>query len=168
MRIFRTLWLLGLLALAGGTAFGQKVTSSYDRDYALTRLGIYEFAVQERGASDPLAADTLMEQKVRDALEDALQRKGYHPASEGVPPNFLVSFHTAARDKTDERGPGRSYVQGTLIVDFFDAETGKLVWRGIATGMVGAEAVDLRLAEEQAERAAESLVEQFGRDLLGP
>ncbi|HEV3469668.1 MAG TPA: DUF4136 domain-containing protein [Pyrinomonadaceae bacterium] len=167
MRIFRTLWVLGLMLAAGGTAFGQKVTSSYDRDYGLSRLGIYEFAAHERVASDPLAADTLMEQKVKDALEDALQRKGYHPSSEGVPPHFLVSFHAAARDKTDERGLGRSYVQGTLIVDFLDAETGRLVWRGIATGMVGAEAVDLRLAEEQVERAAELLMEQFGRDLLG-
>lgn len=167
MRMFRTLLFMGLWVLAGGTAFGQTVTSTYDKDYGLYRLGTYGFKAQVRVGSDPLAADTVMEKKVREALDDALQLKGHYPPSDGVRPTFLVSFHVATRDKTREDGPGGDYVQGTLTVDFYDAETGNLIWRGIASGAVGAAAVDLKLAEERAERAAEMLLEQFGRDLLG-
>ena len=167
MRMFRTLLFVGLWVLAGGAAFGQTVTSTYDEDYGLYRLGTYGFKVQVRSSSDPLAADTVMEKKVREALDDALQLKGYYPPSDGVRPTFLVSFHATTRDKTREGGPGADYVQGTLTVDFYDAETGNLIWRGIASGAVGAAAVDLKLAEERAKRAAEMLLEQFGRDLLG-
>jgi hypothetical protein len=167
MKIFRTLWILGLTFLAGGAAFGQTITSTYDEDYGLARLMTYGFKTQERVGSDPLATDTVMAGKVREALDDALQSKGYNPPGDGVRPTFFVAFHAAVRDTADERGPGPNYIRGTLIVDFHDAETGKLVWRGIATGAVGAEAVDLKLAEEKIKRAAELLLEQFGRDLLG-
>lgn len=167
MRVWRTLWVWWLIVMCGGVAAGQTVTSTFDEDFGLYRLGTYGFKLQVRGASDPLATDTVMEKKVREALDDALQGKGFYPPSEGSRPSFLVSFHTATKDVSDEGGPGRDYVQGTLTVDFYDAETGRLVWRGIASGAVGLRAVDLKLAEERIKRAAELLLEQFGRDLLG-
>ena len=167
MITFRTLWVLGLLAAFGGAASGQTVTSTYDKDYGLSRLRTYEFKVEEREKSDPLATDTVTEKKLKDALDDELQNHGYHPAAGGASPDFLVAFHVQTRDKTYGPGSDRNYVQGILIVDFYDAQTKRLVWRGVATGVVGAEAVDLKLAEEKAKDAARLLLEQFGRDLPG-
>jgi hypothetical protein len=158
---------MNLMIVLGGTAFGQAITSTYDKDYGLAKLRTYEFKVEEREKSDPLSADTLMEQKIKDALDEELQNKGYQPSSVGAAPDFLLAFHVQTKDRTDERGPDRNYVQGTLIVDFHDAETKRLVWRGVATGVVGADAVDLKLVEEKLKAAAKLLLEQFGKDLSG-
>lgn len=166
MNIIRTIYIFGLLALAGGMVSGQTVTSTYDEDYRLSRLNTYTFDPEKRSISDPLAADTLTEKKIKDALDDEMQSNGLHPPADGVSPDFLVAFHVAIRDKASEPG-GKDYVQGSLIVDFYDAETRKLVWRGIATGMAGREAVDLKLVEGQVEKAAKSLLEQFGKDRIG-
>ena len=167
MRKFRALWALGLTLLFGVATSGQTVTSTYDKDYGLSRLDTYEFAAQERDKSDPLATNTLTEKKIKDALDEELQNSGHRPPPHGAAPSFLVSFHVKAEDKTDESGGAANYTQGTLIVDFLDAATKKLVWRGVASGVVGRASVDLRLAEEVAKSAAKSLMEQFGRDQLG-
>ena len=167
MKMFRVLWVLCLTLMFVGVASGQTVTSTYDKDYGLSRLGTYEFTAEERDKSDPLAADTLTEKKIKDALEDELQNTGHHPTTYGATPSFLVSFHVLIKDKRDERGRDDNYVQGILIVDFYDAGTKKLVWRGVATGVVGREAVDLKLAEDRVQTAAKLLLEQFGQDLLG-
>lgn len=167
MRKFRALLLLGLTLAFGAAAAGQTVTSTYDKDYGLSKLDTYEFAAQEREKSDPLATNTLTEGKIRDALDEELQNGGHHAPPAGAPPSFLVSFHVRAEEKTEEYGGKTGYVQGTLIVDFHDAATKRLVWRGVATGVVGRSSVDLRLAEEAAKGAAKLLLEQFGRDMLG-
>lgn len=167
MRKFRALWVLGLTLLFGVAASGQTVTSTYDKDYGLSRLDTYEFAAGERDKSDPLATNTLTERKIKDALDEELQNSGHHPPPHGGAPSFIVSFHVKAEDRTDESGGGPNYMQGTLIVDFHDAATKRLVWRGVASGVVGRASVDLRLAEEVVKSAAKSLLEQFGRDQLG-
>ncbi|MBV9929080.1 MAG: DUF4136 domain-containing protein [Acidobacteria bacterium] len=168
MRRLRTLFLSAALALlCAGAAAGQTVTSTYDKDYGLSRLDTYGFSPEEREKSDPLATNTLTEKKIKDALEEELQNCGHHPPPVGAPPSFYVSFHVRAEDKVDESGGATNYTQGTLIVDFHDAATKRLVWRGVAAGVVGRSSVDLRLAEELAKDAAKMLLEQFGRDQLG-
>ena len=167
MRKFRALFLLGLTLAFGGAAAGQTVTSTYDKDYGLSRLDTYEFSSGEREKSDPLATNTLTEGKIKDALAEELQNSGHHPPPQGGAPSFYVSFHVKAEDKVEEYGGKTGYVQGALIVDFHDAATKKLVWRGVVTGVVGRSSVDLRLAEEVAKSGAKLLLEQFGRDQLG-
>ena len=167
MRKFRALCLLGLTLLFGGAAAGQTVTSTYDKDYGLSRLDTYGFSPEERDKSDPLATNTLTAGKIRDALEEELQNSGHHPPPQGGTPSFYVSFHVRAEDRVEEYGGKTAYVQGALIVDFHDAATKRLVWRGVVTGVVGRSSVDLRLAEEAAKSGAKMLLEQFGRDQLG-
>ncbi len=166
MRKFRAFLIFGLMMVFGSLAFGQTVTSIFDKDYGLSRLKTYEFKVEERIAGDVLAIDTVTEQKIKDAFDEELQNNGYHPPSEGTRSDFLISFHVATKDKTDQRGRERNYIQGSLIVDFYDAESKKLVWRGIASGAIGGEAVDLKIAEEKVKEAAKLLIKQFNEDCL--
>jgi hypothetical protein len=167
MKIFRALLFPSLTALLCVAASGQTVTSAFDKEYGLSRLNTYRFVDEQRDKSDPLASDTLSEKKIKDALEDELEDSGRHAPPEGATPDFLVSFHAKTEDKTAERGvSGGGYVRGILVVDFYDAATKRLVWRGIATGPVGREALDLQLAEELVKNAAKMLMEQFGRDVL--
>ncbi len=167
MSIFRALWISSLLFVFGGTAIGQTVTSTYDKDYGLARLRTYEFKAEKRDSSDPLATDTLTENKIKDALGDELLANSYHTPPDGASPDFLISFHVKLKEQIRERGRDVNYIQGILIVDFYDAETKKMVWRGVSTGVVGKDAVDLKLAEEGVKQAAKLLLAQLGKDLLG-
>jgi len=58
-----------------------------------------------------------------------------------------------------------NHIQGRLVVDFIDPETGKLIWRGVATGTVGREMVDFKVAEERIKVAGRLLLDQFRRDI---
>lgn len=164
MNKLRTFFVMGLVVLFGPMAFGQTVTSTFDEDYNLSRLRTFRFKIEERVVSDPLATDTVMEKKIKNAIEDELQTNGYHSPANEVVPDFLVSFHVKTKDKTDQTGRDKNYVQGSLIVDFYDVETNTLVWRGIAVGVVGLEAVDLKLAEERVKIGAQMLVRRFVQD----
>lgn len=175
MNILRALLLTGLM-LSAGIACGQTVRSSYDKDYNLSRLKTYDYKAQERDAADPLATSTLADQQIKDALEDALHANFYQQASSGAP-DFLVAYHVTTKDVTGTRvirrglpGPRatlltENYVQGTLVVDFIDPQTRKLVWRGVASGLVGRETVDPQVAEEKIKAAARLLLNQFHKDL---
>ncbi|MBK8464216.1 MAG: DUF4136 domain-containing protein [Chloracidobacterium sp.] len=165
--INRVFCVLSLVVSFGSVALGQTVTSTYDEDANLSRLRTFVFKEQKRERLDRLATDTLTEKKIKEALSDELEAGGYRPAAEGISPDFLISFLVGTRDKNDERGRDKSYVQGSLIVDFFDAETDGLVWRGIASGIVGQDAVDLKLTEEKVKRAAKLLMELFAKNRAG-
>jgi hypothetical protein len=165
MKIFRALLFLSLTALLCVAASAQTVTSTFDKEYGLSRLNTYRFTDEQRDKSDPLASNTLTAEKIKDALEDELEDSGRHTPPEGGTPDFLVAFHAKTEDRAGDLSTG-GHIRGVLIVDFYDAATKKLVWRGVATGRVGGEAIDLHLAEEEVKRAAKSLLEQFGRDAL--
>jgi hypothetical protein len=178
MKIIRTLLLTSFM-LSASFAFGQSIKSSSDKDYHLASLKTYDYKVEVRDPADPLATDTLTEQKIKEALDDALEANFYHPASEGTP-DFLIAYRVTTRDMTETRrvplrgplGPRaniqiENYVQGTLIVDFIDPQTKKLVWRGVASGTVGRETVDPKVAEEKIKAATRLLLEQFRKDISG-
>jgi len=164
MSIARAFRVFGLTIVFGTVVFAQTVTSTFDKDFGLSGIRTYEFKTEERRPADPLGTDTITEKKIRDALDDELQINGYHPPPEGTQSDFLVSFHIKTEEKSNDIGKPPNYVQGTLIVDFYDAATKKLVWRGIVTGLVGRETVDLKQTEEKAKEAARLLMEQFSRD----
>lgn len=182
MNILRALLLTSMMVSAS-VACGQSIKSSYDKEYNLSRLKTYDYKVEQRDQADPLATDTLTDQTIKDALEDALHAHFYQQASSGAP-DFLVAYHVTAQDVTRGRrtvhrsplgpplGPRtniqpENYVQGTLTVDFIDPETRKLVWRGMASGVVGREVVDPKVAEDKIKAAARLLLDQFHKDLTG-
>jgi hypothetical protein len=178
MNILRALLLMSLM-LSANLAYSQSIKSSYDKDYHLSRLKTYDYKVETRDQTDPLATDTLTDQKIKDALDDALQADFFHQAY-GSAPDFLVAYRVTTKDVTESRrvplrgplGPRgnlqiENYVQGTLVVDFIDAETKKLVWRGVASDIVGREIVDFKVAEEKIKAATKLLVEQFRKDVSG-
>lgn len=158
------LCVLSYAMMFSAIAFGQSVTSTYDEEFSFSRLRTFGFKAEKRELPDRLATDTITEKKIRQALADELGKVGYHQFPEGTSPDFLVSFHVETRDKTHERGRDKSYVQGSLIVDFVDAETKELIWRGIASSLVGDNAVDLKLTENKVKIAAKLLMERFTTD----
>lgn len=95
--------------------------------------------------NDNGAAPTVADQAIKDSLAQNLAQKGLVPATNG-PADFLIAFHTATQQQT-RVSPGSfygyyaygypdvyTYTEGTLIVDFVDARTHKVFWRGTASG----------------------------------
>lgn len=100
-------------------------------------------------------------QEVRATLTRNLEDKGYTPAPPNTTPDFLVAYRTHVQQKTQVESwgyPGpygwgwgwgyggwawggpdvtvRQYTEGTLVVDFVDPATHRVLWRGTATGVV--------------------------------
>ncbi len=93
---------------------------------------------------------SLNEKRIAAAVEQKLAAKGMQSASGA--PDFLVVVHTNVKGKIDVDTYGyrygrygrrfgtyttvREYQQGTMVIDFIDAKTRELFWRGWAKGEV--------------------------------
>jgi hypothetical protein len=151
----RTILVVGLLlGLASPTAlWAQKVKTDFDPAVDFAKFTTYYWA-----KSDPSPND-LMNQRLISAVDHWLTIKGWTRAAQGQAQLAVVPVFTSAEQKSintfyDSFGGGWGYggwggyggmgmgsstttvstfVEGTLIVDLFDASTKKLVWRAIAT-----------------------------------
>ena len=149
---------LGLLA---GCA-GLRVQTDYDENfdfsgrtsYAWLEPPVVEAPLGGAEAPDPFARNSLLDQRVRHAVDRALAAKGYRTSEED--PAFRLQYHVVLRDRTKIRpaagaggyygrryggyygGLGGStsydYQEGTLLIDFIDARTGRIAWRGWSVG----------------------------------
>jgi hypothetical protein len=98
------------------------------------------------GESDP--NNTLVADRINAAIQDELMQKGLKPAAQAQP-DLLVAFTAGNRTRRELDGVWMSYGwyvpagdgndvwidethEGTLVIDFIDANTRKLVWRSVA------------------------------------
>ena len=86
-------------------------------------------------------------------------------------PDVIVATHVTSSEGKElvvnGFGPGpwwgggtaqvETYIEGTLIVDLYDAKTKKMVWRGVATATVSSK------PEKNAEKIDKSLAKMFAR-----
>src|SRR5262249_18700438 len=141
--IFTVVVLVGLLVM------GQEVKTDYNRNYDFSQLHTF---VVKIGTS---WGNQLSEERVKDAVSNALVKRGWSPASDEISADALVLIHGASQTKKSLNtfysggyggygwggwgagGMGTSttteseYQVGTLVVDIFSAKDKKLVFRGI-------------------------------------
>jgi hypothetical protein len=168
MHMLRLVALLGLLAYAGGCTT-IKVASDFDPQANFSSLHSYAFhAAPASDMSDPRVDNSLLDERIRAALDTELSAKGFQKLSGGSP-DFLVSFHVGVQSKLDVTTLNRSYPyyggyygawggyqetmvreyeQGTLMIDVIDPATGNLIWRGSAQSEVR----DLKTPEARTKR----------------
>jgi hypothetical protein len=160
--------MLGLLAVS---AAAQSVQSDFDRSFRFSELKTFSFAVQKRGATDPLAGDTLNDGRIRNGLESQLTANGFRMESEK--PDFVIAYYVTTKNKLNVQdfgyGPPRwfgsrdirvnQYSEGTLMVDFIDVKSNQVIWRGRAVGTLEMKGVDKKIS-----KSVEKLVKQFVKD----
>jgi hypothetical protein len=174
--------LLGMgLVLTTLAACDPAVKTDYDPSFDFQSLKTFTFKPQNRKPADPLAANTLVSDRIRQALESQLTAAGYQYQTKAEP-DFLVAYHFRTKQQTDIEdldygmpyrwrwgfGPDllvRHYTVGTLIVDLIDPKTRKLIWRGsvsndLATGPQG--------SEKQINDGAQALISRFLKDTSRP
>ncbi len=172
MKAMRIVSILGLLlGLLVGSAAAQSVQSDFDRTFQFSNLKTFSFAVQRRGATDPLSADTLNDGRIRTGLESQLIANGFHMETDKA--DFVIAYYVKTKNKLSVQdygyGPPRWFggrdirvnqdTEGTLMVDFIDARTNQVVWRGRAVGTL-----DMKGVEKKISKSTEKLVKQFVKD----
>ena len=172
MKAMRVVNILGLvLGLLVGSAAAQSVQSDFDRTFQFSNLKTFSFAVQRRGATDPLAADSLNDGRIRTGLESQLIANGFRMETDKA--DFVIAYYVTTKNKLSVQdfgyGPPRWFggrdirvnqdTEGTLMVDFIDARTNQVVWRGRAIGTLDMKGVDKKIS-----KSTEKLVKQFVKD----
>ena len=116
----------------------------------------------------------LVVRRIKDAMTRQLEAKGILLVSQNA--NFLIAMHGATKEKLEIQDWGYSsrraaywgqrdvsvqqYTEGTLIVDFVDAQSKQMFWRGVATGAVDPNATPEKREKRMNEGVAK-LLEKF-------
>ncbi len=174
MKAIRVTSVLGMLfGLLVVSAAAQTVQTDYDKSFRFSNLKTFSFVAQRRGATDPLASDSLNNGRIRTGLESQLIGNGFRMETEK--PDFVIAYYVTTKNKLNVQdygyGPPRwfgsrnisvnQYSEGTLMVDFIDTNTNQVIWRGRATGTLEMKGVDKKIS-----KSVEKLVKQFMKDTL--
>jgi hypothetical protein len=133
------------LVLMGAVAYAQRVNTDFDPAAPFATYRIYTWT------SGTPAPDAFIQEQIRVAVDEKLVAKGMMQSA--VKPNLVVATHVVTHERKKIvaagfgfgpwgwgwGGPGAmiyTYLQGTLIIDLYDAKTRKMVWRGVATDTV--------------------------------
>jgi hypothetical protein len=132
---------LGIVLLAATSAFAQQVKTDYDRSADFSQYKTYSW--EKVQTQDPLWVE-----RIKEAVNSALAAKGWTQVPSGGNVAVVAIEMTRNQQTLDTfyNGFGRgwrwgggfgdatttveNYKVGTLVVDLFDANSKKLVWRG--------------------------------------
>ena len=151
----------------------HKVTVDYDDQADFTRITTYAWQV---GTPIP---NQLMDQRVIAAVDYQLSRKGYQKVESN--PDVYVTYHAATKEgqtvTTSSFGYGggrgwrrygggigtstsrvHTHVQGTLIVDIWNAREKALMWRGTSTDTLSDKPEE---SEKRINKSAEKMFKNF-------
>lgn len=133
------------------TFLGVRVGQDYESQTDFSRYKSFGWApsLQEKPEASSWGSP-FVTKRIHAAVESFLTQNGYAESSDGKP-DFLIDIHLAVEkmievDQSVDRWPGRRYLggsafetdiveydEGTLIIDFLDAGTQRLFWRGTGT-----------------------------------
>jgi hypothetical protein len=133
------------LMLLGTCAAAQEITNDYSKaDF--THFKTYAWA------SGHGVADELLNQSIVNSIDAQLSAKRLTKVSPGQHPDVLVSydvvfdrdirgigFRDSLRNLRSRNG-SKDVLMGMLVVNFVESDTGAMVWRGMASGDVDANA----------------------------
>jgi hypothetical protein len=137
-----------VVMLASGCS-GVRVATDYDRSVDLHALKTYAWATPRRQPTgDPRLDNPLLEARIERAIESAMNTQGLRPADPGDA-DFLVAYHVVIDQRSDvtevptgfgyrgfwggfygSRVQVDQYEVGTLLIDFIERASDRLVWRG--------------------------------------
>jgi hypothetical protein len=152
-------------------ALAADIKSDYDRSADLSQLKTFRFLSQTpRAANDPLAHNELVDKRLRSAIQQNLESLGL--AQNAGAADFAITYRAVIQKQlriTASGGPYRfaggtawadDVYEGTVIVDFTDAKTGGLVWRGYVTTTLGRP----DKSEEKINKDIKKLIARFAKD----
>ena len=147
IKMFFVLFFIGFTVSCSTT---YNVKYDYDQQTNFSDLNTFDWMHVPEKAS----IDSLVIQRVKNAVNAELKAKGLMMTSNN--PDFLIAEHLGTEDKVQVTdwgygyghrgyggggwGPGGvstyQYEEGSLILDFVDAKSKKLIWRGVVKAEV--------------------------------
>jgi len=151
------------------------VQHDYDQDVNFTELKTYNWLPVPEQAG----IDSLVVQRVKDAVNGQLKAKGLLMTTKN--PDFFIATHLGKKDKvqtTDwgytykttegyKGGQGATgivskyeYQEGSLILDFVDAKSNNMIWRGSAKAEVQ-NVKTAKKSEKVINKAVKAILKKF-------
>lgn len=171
----------GALALSAAAltacAATMRVSSYAERAADFRHYRTYAFEPTEPvSTGDPrLDSNPFFYQRVQGAVEKQLAATGYEKAGSGTP-DLLIHFHASITQEIDTTEIDRKYGYctssecrpfvydaGTLLLDFVDARTNKLVWRGWAEGSMDGVVDNQSWMEQKVDDAVNRILARLPR-----
>jgi Domain of unknown function (DUF4136) len=132
-----------LLCMTSAAASGQQVSVNYNRSQSFTQYHTYAWGANNTNQ----IKNSILAQNAQSDINMALQAKGLRMVQESEMPDLFLTASGGMKESTSwsamgMRGIGggvgsitpEQNVEGTMIVELFDAKTQSIVWRGIAQG----------------------------------
>jgi hypothetical protein len=173
----KALGLIFVMALIATPAMAQKVTIDYAHDFDFTSLKTFQYV----DTAESNAKNSLMADRVTSMIKKELTEGGLTEVSET--PDLYVTYHYTSEENTSYNttsmgyggyggygmgwggwgmgGMGSSttyattYTEGTLIIDGYNPEDKKLVWRGTGT-------VTVKAKPEKQIKQVENILKKLG------
>lgn len=133
------IFFLGLGFLSSCTPMA--VQWDYDPDVDFSQYETFAWMPRKdsQKSGDPALGSPFLEKRIKKSTVERLAASGYQTSQ--TDPDFLIAYYiTFKKKKTVDvyrygyRGPREvdvhHYKEGTLVLDFVDAETKQLIWRG--------------------------------------
>ncbi len=155
---------LALVLVAGCSPI--EVNTDYDTHYDFSRLKTFGWL---RSKDSPEVSQLTLG-RIERAIRERLEEKGYTLSAEN--PDFLVAIHTPVRERTEVWdyyvgpwwGPPQvgvyTYQEGMILVDFVEAASKNLFWRGVAAGALRPERTPEQ-REDRIREAVEKMLDHF-------
>ena len=169
--------LLFLAAMAPGCSQQAAVTADYDTsaDFSVykTYAWLDEVLPPDKIPEDLRTTGSITDRRIRSAVDNEMAAKGFTGTTSS--PDLVVFYYVGIEDKVDVTEWGYSYAstgrywgwntrnvdtyeyqEGTLIIDFVDANSHVLVWRGTAQ----------KVLENLTPQEADSLIKEIVREVM--
>jgi hypothetical protein len=160
-------------ALTLGACATMNVNSFHSRDANLKEYRTYDWAADDRlETGDPrLDNNPFFLARVQHDVDKALAAKGFEKVADRAA--MLIHYHAGVEQRVDlsNADPKYSencngcgpfvYDEGSLVIDFVDAGTGKLLWRGWAEGSIDGVVDRQDHMEEVVDRAVARILEKL-------
>ncbi len=169
------LLLLAACATAVKTDFDRDMNFSSYRTFGWLAAPMRASADEDSSREDPFARNSLLDKRIRAAVEQELGARGFRRASTEEP-DFQLHYHVIFKEKlvasgsdfgylgyqhrrhgTGFRFSVRQYPVGTILIDVIDPGRDQLVWRGWLAGRNR----DGHYDEREIRRAVAEILERF-------
>jgi hypothetical protein len=130
-----------LVCVASTIAVGQQVSVNYNHGASFSNYHTYAWASNNANQIQ----NSILAQVAQQDINSAMQGKGLSMVQESQNPDLILTANGGMKQQTSYtawgmRGIGggmgsitpQQNVEGTMIVDLYDAKSQSLVWRGIA------------------------------------
>jgi hypothetical protein len=137
----KTLFCALLFSIASTIAVGQQVSVNYNHDASFSQYHTYAWGSNNTNE----IRNSILAQVAKQDINTAMQGKGLQMVQESQSPDLILTSNGGMKLQTSYsawgmRGIGggmggispEQSVEGTMIVDLYDAKKQSLVWRGLA------------------------------------